>query len=628
MHELPVVLPTAARQGTGKKLFFPVMPAAGETLPGYLLRNVEPNFLEGIRPMLDVAGVNVTLATSCIDNLGRVADQLHEQFAVPSAAWSSLWGVEGAVGGRRRLGGVWLTPSQIESGKRRIPPSHRPGDPDNAIWMVRDLGFCPETWEMLVDRCPRRGCRPYTWMSATALHKCGHCTATVSDADRQTVPRRYRPTLAWLLGLFGDITDQERSVMALPPFFCARSPTDIYDLMLAIAQPLRAMRDPSIHSRVVLKISDVVVACRFLLDFPRSHWDLHQRGDDDVSAFRKSLEAHLRFSVRPAVRENLVKILQYGRPGKGKINPSWRAEWLSITQAAGLLRVERCVVRSLVNAGLLLEANKIGGEHRRHSSFQKAHVVRIRGELSAQMPLREFQSRTGLPRSAAEQLLGIGIVAETTNAASKLVHGGLHITRDSADAFMNQVAGAVTAQNHDGDVPLREVMQGIGGRPKPWARLLMAAVEGELPGGLRGRSCGRIVDLTVHPVTARHLLMGGTDDGRPFAFQAGDPGHWERPELAPSEVEEHLNCTAQDISWLRSRNYLASRSANGEPARYCRLEVEALGRQLITTREIAARTGKSAPQLWPELQAFSAGGSLGQGFYDRALLETWIMASS
>ncbi|MGH6979423.1 MAG: hypothetical protein ACRED4_09060, partial [Brevundimonas sp.] len=131
----------------------------------------------------------------------------------------------------------------------------------------------------------------------------------------------------------------------------------------------------------------------------------------------------------------------------------------------------------------------------------------------------------------------------------------------------------------------------------------------------------------VHAVTARHLLMGGTHDGQAFAFQAGDLGHCERSELAPSEVEEHLNCTAQDISWLRNRNYLASISADGDAARYCRLDVEALGRQLITTREIAARTGRPAPQLWPELQDFSAGGSLGQGFYDRGLIEAWIKAS-
>lgn len=620
------LLPATARQETGKSMLFPVIPAPGETLPGYLLRNVEPNFLPGIRPIFKSVGLNVTLAGNCIDKVGKVADQLFDRFAAPPDAWARLWGVEGPQGGRRRLGGVWLTPGQIESGIRRVPPRHAAGDPDQAIWMVKDLGFCPVTWELLIDRCPRRGCHHLTWMSATALHICGHCRTPVSDAKRQTVPRPDRRALTWVLGLFGDEAAQERSMMALPPIYAARCPTDVYDLILAIARPLRVMRDPTILGRVNLEVRDVAAAGQFLLDFHRAHWDLHQHGAGVVSAFRKRLETLLRFSLRPAVRADVIKILQYGRPDRGNITPGWEAKWLSTTQAAGLLRVERRDVRLLASSGLLPNEVTIGGEHRTHGSFQKAHVDRMRDELRAQMSLREFQSRTGLQRSAVEQLLGLGLIAETTSAAAKLVYDGLHITRESAETLLRQVADAAMSDASDEDVPLREVMQGVGGRPKPWARLLRAAVNGELPGGLRcGRLDNRIIDLRVHPVTARHILMGGSEAGRPFAFQAGDLAEWGREEMTPSEVEEHLNCTAQDVSWLRYRKYLTPIVAKGA-AQYGRPEVEALGRQLITTREIAARLGKSPAQLWPELQAFSAGGSLGQGFYDRALMESWMAA--
>lgn len=624
MADGSIVLPMVTRSVTGKRLLFPVMPAPGETLPGYLLRNVEPNFLSSIRPLLDVAGVDLTLAGNCVDKLGAVADRLYDNFCVPADAWAGLWGVESKRGGRRRLGGVWLTPGQVESGRRRVPRSHVAGEPDKAIWMVRNLGFCPATWEILVDRCPRPACQPLTWLSATALHDCGHCRTAVSAAKRRIVPRAFRPALSWVVGLFGDDAEQERSMKALPPLFGAQAPTDAYELVLAIARAIRVVRDPTIHGRVNFELSDVARACRYLLDHPRSHWDLHQEGGDVVSAFRARLEIQLRGSRRPEVRSDLIRVLQYGWPGKGKIDPVWEADWLSVTEAAAMLRLERRKVRSLIDAGLLHEDSKLGGRHRIHSSLQKVRVDRLRSELTAQMPLKEFQSRTGLPRSAVEQFLGLGLLAETTSEAAKLVYRGLHIKRESAEALLNSLTAVMEAEPHDGCIPIREVMRGVGGRPKPWARLLLAALDRKLPGGLGGGPDSRFTDLTLHPVTARHLVMGGIEGGHPFAFQPGDLGEWERPEMASSEVEEFLNCTAEDVSWLRHRKYLEPLSANGEAARYAKGEVEALGRRMITTREIAARVGKPPAQLWPELQAFSAGGSLGQGFYDRGLIEPWM----
>lgn len=89
-------------------------------------------------------------------------------------------------------------------------------------------------------------------------------------------------------------------------------------------------------------------------------------------------------------------------------------------------------------------------------------------------------------------------------------------------------------------------------------------------------------------LTARLLIMGGPGGGQAYAFQPGDLAGWERPEVTPSEVEEYLNCTAQGVGWLRAGAYLTPINQLGSLTRYCRQEVEAVRRQLITTREIAA----------------------------------------
>lgn len=609
---------------TGRRLLLPVMPVPGETLPGYLLRNVRPNHLPSIRPLLEEAGAHIALNSDCIGRMEQAADRLSEAFDVPPAAWAGLWGIEKKRGGRRRLGGVWLTPKQIESVRRRVPPGHVAGSPDKAIWMVRHLGFCPESWEMLVDRCPRAGCQPLFWTSAIALELCGHCGRPLSDAKRRIVPRALRSHLAWLIGLFGHDDQVARSMSALPPVFEIPTATDAYDLVLAIARPLRVMVDPSLHGRVNLDPSDLARACRFLLDYPRSHWDLQQHGAAVVDAFRTRLETLIRYPHRPAVRSDLIRIMQYGRPDRGKTDSISVSEWLSTTQAAAMLHLERSDVRLLIAKDLLPEDCALGGQYRIQSSIRRSHVERLRSELSAQMSLREFGVRTGLKRLEVEQLLGLDLLSETTSAASQLVHRGLHVTRKSAEAFIEQMEAIVTGGTAEGHIPLRDVMRGVGGREKPWARVLRAALEGSIPGGLRGDPNGRMVDLQVHPVTARHLVMGGPSKETPFAFQLGDLSGWERAEVSPSEVEGYLNCTAQDVSWLVRRGHLAS--LQGEPKRtlYPKVEVEALGRRLITTREIAARVGRKPAELWPELQSECLGGSLGQGFYERQTIETWM----
>lgn len=619
------MLPEVTRSVTGKRLLFPVFPAPGETLPGYLLRNVQPNHLPSIKPLLEVAGAHIVLNSDCIGRVGQAADRLYEAFGVPPAAWSGLWGVESELGGRRRLGGVWLTPKQIDSIRRHVPHSHASGAPDKAIWMVRDLGFCPVSWEFLTDRCPRPGCQPLFWTAATTFEVCGYCETPVSAGQRRTVPKTLRPTLSWLSSLFGDEFAVGRAMGALPAALEIPTATDAYDLVLAIARPLRVMVDVSLHGRVNLEPADLVRACRFLLDFPRSHWDLLQHGPAVVSAFRTRLETLMRYSHRPAVRSDLIRIMQYGRPERGKTDPVWDSEWLSTTEAAALMRVERSDVRLLIDEGLLPEDSALGGRHRLHSSLKRSHVERLRAELSAQMPLREFSSRTGLKRAEVEQLFGLDLLAESKSAASRLVNRGVHITRDSADGFVEQVTTRVVDESSEGDVALREVMRGVGGRAKPWARVLKAVLDGALPGGVRGDREGRITDLKVHHVTARHLLMGGPADGLPYAFQPGDLAGWDRLEITPSEVENHLNCTAQDVCWLVKRGLLEPVSSEDGPARYEKSQVEQLGRRLITTREVSARLGRKPTELWPELQSISLGGSLGQGFYERDVIEAWMV---
>lgn len=167
-------------------------------------------------------------------------------------------------------------------------------------------------------------------------------------------------------------------------------------------------------------------------------------------------------------------------------------------------------------------------------------------------------------------------------------------------------------------------MWGVGGRPKPWAKILEAAMNGTLPGGLVQDDWRTpIGDLRVHRMTAMLLIMGGPGHDGPYQANPVAP-HIQSPLMQSGEVERYLNCTAQDISWLRLNGRLHAQTPPQQLAKYLRTDVAQCGLELITTREIAARRGLRPLAMQTTLQQFDSTIAIGQGFYLRPPIERWL----
>lgn len=50
--------------------------------------------------------------------------------------------------------------------------------------------------------------------------------------------------------------------------------------------------------------------------------------------------------------------------------------------------------------------------------------------------------------------------------------------------------------------------------------------------------------------------MGGPNAPSPYAYNHHEYGKFGRDWLTPSETESYLNCTAQDVIWLKNRDHL------------------------------------------------------------------------
>lgn len=519
---------------------------------------------------------------------------------------------------------MYLRPHMIEQATRRVRPSLGPCDPDRALWMVRHLGFCPETWEVLVDRCPGKGCaRPFTWPRPEALDRCALCGFVLSERRARKVHRKDRAPLDWLTALFSDC-EQARAVSftCVPPEFDVASETDVYELVLAFARTaylLRAKGDAATE----WSHQDVAAGARFLLDYPRSRWDALQQLDPGERPRLYALMSQVgRNSPVPVVQNAIRMVLVADRDDvtvvKHRTIPSPGA--MSVTGVATLFGVERGSIRRLTDAGLLKPIHTSGTE-RQQSLFAEREMFQIRKELDRRMSWRAFSITTRLPQTAIEQLLALGRLMPLEYPIAEALYGDRQLERKSAGWISGRLNALPLVPETGQWMSLEQAFAGVGGREKPWSAILDEGLAGRFPGGLyRDESSSSGVGLVVHPTVARGLIMGGPGAQPWYRFDTRQYGAFQRGWMSPGEVQVFLNCSSVDLAWLVETGRLKS-MPRAERTRFSRADVETISRDWMTTREAAARLGIAAKEVWRVLEAHDVRASIGQGFHQRAILE-------
>ena len=92
----------------------------------------------------------------------------------------------------------------------RISPHHR------AVWDVRPLSFCPETFQELASTCPGCG-RALGWAKIGDLTRCDHCRMSLLDVDAPFVDERIRPRLKEVADLVSPLESVRSAASARYP---------------------------------------------------------------------------------------------------------------------------------------------------------------------------------------------------------------------------------------------------------------------------------------------------------------------------------------------------------------------------------------------------------------------------
>ncbi|MBU2419156.1 MAG: hypothetical protein KKG14_10685 [Alphaproteobacteria bacterium] len=610
--------------GAGKRLLFPVSPAPGETILGYVARVVDANHLGSVRSFLALIDLKLNIKGDFLSRLAAALPELAELMGVDLASLDQLWGSRAlSQDGKRRLGGVYLRPHMICQYGRRLPASGMSIESDQATWMVTHLNFCPVTWRALTDRCGV--CRrKLIWPLARSLNHCEGCGAPASGRDHKAVPQQDRPLLRWVLELFSENEEVvAAAINQVPPFFRVQSATDVYELTVAIGRAAYRTRTTGQRPMPSWSPRDLADGARLVLEYPRSIWDLYR---DQRKQEQPPLILYLPYAARESsnacVSSNLERLVkEYRRNSGGGRGPlACHSSSMTLSQAGHVLSTTASHVRELAAAGHLSVRPVVLGDT--DIRVERASVQELSGRAKASVSRRDLKAAVSIPETAIEQLLSMGWLNPEQDLSVLMLRGASALSGASAQSLIDDLHAFDWGDPRAGFVPLSEAFRGVGGREKLWAPVLIAAIRQKLPGGLRvvkivGRS-----HLAIHEAAARAMIMGGPSAPSPYRFDVESYGAFYRSWMTPGEVEAYLNCTAQDVAWLRERSILAR--IEHETPRYNRKEVEATGLRLMTSREAASRLGLLPKDIWQLLGAWPEVKSLGQGFHYRHELEAAV----
>ncbi|MFN3535937.1 MAG: helix-turn-helix domain-containing protein [Brevundimonas sp.] len=627
-HLIPASLTVAA-----PRLLFPIEPEPYETLLGFVVRCVERNRLGTPVAFMRAVGLALKAKGDFLNRLQVELPSLAPALSTSVETLEGLWGAQPPTDDRkRRLGGVWLRPALVEQSRRRAPPSIDAGEADDARWMIRPIAFCSTRWEVLIDRCPHRWCgKPLTWPRADSLHLCRHCGTPLNMALRQTIPRPHRRWLQWVMALFSEDAVQRQAAMRqVPTVFQVETETEVFELVLAIRHAFKVSgAEPGEDTNDVLEDEGSkgdwrhwVAAVRFLLEYPRSHWDLLQKRESDArAAFHHAFRRIAHNSNVPIVRSELTRLnLEAGYlPTSALGRGSQHAPEMTAAAAADALGVTPGALKQLVEAKMLAPLRTRGARHT-IKFYAEEDIEALKALRGQGISGRWFRAASALPAIAIEQLVALGHLEFCRDPVAALLYGEHQLRADMADQMLERILGLPLPSTADGWIALPDALMGVGGREKPWGPVLAAGLNGCLPGGLTNGAVLGTPVFMISTAVANSLVMGGPSASPWLSFEPDHYGDLRRDWFSPGETVSYLNCSAVEISYLIDKGRLHPLAREGL-TRFARTEVEEFGRVWMNTREAAARLGVTPHRVWRELEPYRLEWSLGRGFHKRDELE-------
>lgn len=440
---------------------------------------------------------------------------------------------EVAKGGRRvDFYGVALERRLLEATKRRFSPGAlRQSAHARSSWMIRPLPFCPETMELLVDRCGTCGAG-LTWQRCRTITKCEQCNSSLLTMEASTVPNDQREAARLCAKLVSDSeADRREALVAYPEPFNAWAAGDLFmaivEFGLAVTTPdaqiSRTNKKTGTGDFADFGLPDLLAGHDFAMRWPASLLEFVQ----DRYAQTKSASLRSCFGtldkffnptsppspVRELLRANLSSAIELARvPVKQCVLKSRNcvsATTINAREAEARFGLFRAQLRRLQGGSETF----VGGRSARGGTalYDIERLTQMARLRDSSLSTRQAAKALGIPIHVVGELAASGFIEEVADRDIALAFEELRYTRSSIEVLGGRLqhlqCGRVEAA-----ATVERVLHGYAD-PQAWSRLLSGVLRGSVV--IAGRT------LPVATATASSLRSSRMRRTRPIGEAAG-----------------------------------------------------------------------------------------------------------
>lgn len=506
-----------------------VTPRPGQSLGGLLMEGAAALGERTVRGLLAEAGMTI------VDLLHHAASP--EQLAVladaldlPSDALASRQHpLLPGEGRRRSFFDVSVDDRLLEKRTRRFAPASLADEPwHKASWQLRALPFCERSWTLLTDACHSCG-TVQRWSRAWGPELCDACAVPLGEGSTPAVPEDLHASLRLAAGLaHHDAARRAESMAALPDGLRRLGAGGCVDVLCAVAPVV----DPSIrgrhHQHLPAGNADparIVVAVARAWDLI-ADWPGGLLAECDVRMARRTgrhgdgnagaTTALMSIGQRQAASAPLVRAVADLRAIVSERQSSYIGTW-EFAQRAGV------GVRAVTTFRRMGRIPSVLGFSKRDAPIPMllaSEADRGRREVVGAMYAENAASLLGCTYRAVEELVELGVLIRSPFLVSKRRIDHMRIEAAGLQALVDAVTDRAAAEGDGLDLPLARAMWAVGGRLKPWSRVLEALRDGELRFAMRpgsGPFASRIMIRSDDVATLLKLRSDFADDDERFA---------------------------------------------------------------------------------------------------------------
>jgi hypothetical protein len=474
----------------------------GVSLPGLVSASARLNVLGDVKSTLRSIGLSPAnpgcIAANVVGRERELAARLGCPPSVVMAAATPILDADDAT--ILRWGDGAIRRANLETRLRRISPiSLATSSHHRAAWCNRLLDHCPESLEMLVDRCSRCG-RAQRWLAARGIGYCDERGCGPIAGMGSMLPSELAEGYRLFAALCSPIAAQRRVAMAgLAPELASLPPITLTELTLKVGLALegtamsgrRAQTDlsPLERSRAASR------GAAALLDWPlrlrrEIREELARRGIGDGPA-RRDLRAGMLAAGRSIRgRNQLLGVMSKALPEihveVGRSFAGLDGERLLGSAAALRLGISHVELRNFASTGMFSEEGVVDGSYRR-ALYDAAQIEQAAAAWRSSAPVEDLMRPTGLPRYACERIVGAGDIERESHPFALTLPGQPRLRRDALDQYLHSLQSACrSGEVPTGCIRLSAAMRIVVGALNRGARFCMP-------------SCGRLSSRGTSP---------------------------------------------------------------------------------------------------------------------------------